>query len=155
MISREQFMAAAGAFYDMLNAGSAPTAGFGGTGDGRPPNFDTKILRKGGMIQWASECSLKELSYWREQANKPSDPKYADSNARQARALDYWIAFRRREPGATWTGERNRVTVTAKPPSDKPAQYPKDAPAEPAGPPPDYGFDEPGDDSFDTDSFDN
>lgn len=150
MISREQFMAAAGVFYDMIaNGGGAPSAG--GTGDGRSPKFDTAIHRKGGMIQWASECSLKELSYWREQAGRPpSDPKYAEKNAKQAKSLDYWIAYRRAEPNATWTGERNRATVTAKPPSDKPAQYQKDA-----TPAPDSSRPTPSFDDADSYGFDN
>ena len=152
-MTKEQFVACAAQLYDMLAAGGAPAAN--GTGDGRAPKFDTRISRKGGMVQWASECSLKELSFWREQFNKPpSDPKYADSNAKQAKALDYWIAFRRAEPSAVWTGERNRVTVTAKPPSDKPAQYPKDAAPEPTTPTPSfddadsYGFDTEADDQL-------
>lgn len=155
-MTREQFLAAAGAFYDMLQGGTAPGSSSNGAGDGRAPKFDTRIARKGGMVQWASECSLKELSYWREIAGRPpSDPKFAESNARQAKALDYWIAYRRAEPTAVWTGERNRVTTVAKPPSDKPQQYPKDAPAEPAGPTPSYDdFDDRAeDDSFDTDQF--
>lgn len=149
MISREQFMAAAGAFYDLLNAsGGAPASS--GTGNGNPPKFDTRIVRKGGMIQWASECSLKELRFWREQAGKPpSDPKYAEKNAKQAKSLDYWIAYRQASPMEAWVGERNRIVVTAKPPSDKPQQYPRDEQPEPARdsePPPDFasgpGFDE-------------
>lgn len=153
MISREQFMAAAGAFYDMLNAsGGAPSAS-NGSGDGRAPKFDTRIARKGGMVQWASECSLKELSFWREQAGKPpSDPKYADKNIKQAKALDYWLAYRRAEPNAAWTGERDRVTVTAKPPSDKPAQYPREAPPEPTSSTPTPSFDDADSYGFDNES---
>lgn len=148
-MTREQFLAAAAAFYDMLQSGATSGSTSNGAGNGSAPKFDTRIARKGGMVQWASECSLKELTYWRDIAAKPpSDPKYAESNAKQAKALEYWMGYRRAEPGATWTGERNRVVVTAKPPSDKPQQYPRDAAPEPAALTPSfddadaYGFDD-------------
>lgn len=130
MITRDQFVAAmtaaAGAFYDVLAGGGASKSG-GGTGDGRPPKYDTSIARRGGLVQYASETALKDLIFWRERAEEPPrDPKYAASNAKQAKALGYWISYRQATPDARWRGERNRVTVTAKAPSDEPELYARD-----------------------------
>ena len=107
-------------------------------GDGRAPKFDTSIIRKGGMVQFASETDLAGLMFWKGRADEPpSDPKYAESNAKQSKALSYWIAYRQAEPNAVWSGERNRQPVTARPPSGKPETYPRGepqavAPMEPA-----------------------
>jgi hypothetical protein len=113
-------------------------------GDGRAPKYDRSIARKDGMVQYASECSAKELQYWITQAKKPpKDPKYAEKNQKQATALGYFLAYRLANPTEQWNGERNKFQVTAAPPSDKPAQYPRDAAAgaaEPTEPTP--GFDD-------------
>jgi hypothetical protein len=114
--------------WSLLQERGVPISGppAGGTGDGREPKYDTSIARKDGMVQYASECSLKELSYWYEQFGKPPrDPKYAESNQKQRKALGYWIAYRQANPDAAWTGERNKVQITAAAPSDKPQQYPR------------------------------
>jgi hypothetical protein len=124
-MTRESFLALAGALYDAHMAGGAAQPS-SGTGGGNAPKYDTTISRKNGMVQYASECSVRELTYWKQNAERPpSDPKYADANAKQAKALGYWIAWREQNPSATWAGERNKVTVTAASPSDKPALYPR------------------------------
>ncbi len=126
-MTREAFLQLAGQLYDAQNGG-------GGSGDGRPPKFDTAIHRQGGKVQWASECSLKELTFWKTRADKPpSDPKYAERNAKQSKSLSYWIAYRQSNPNDQWRGERNKETVTAAAPSDRPEQYDKEATQAPAG----------------------
>lgn len=125
MLTRAQFIHLAGQLYDALDGGSAQSAG-APMGDGRSPKFDTSISRKGGMVQFASETDLSGLIFWKGRADEPpSDPKYAESNAKQSKALSYWIAYRQAEPNATWSGERNRQPVTARPPSAKPETYPR------------------------------
>ena len=74
----------------------------------------------------------------------PKDPKYAASNAKRSRALGYWISYRQACPDEQWRGERNRTTVTAAAPSDKPLLYEKDAPTHVEPPSNDAGT---GDDS--------
>lgn len=139
MITREQFTAAAGAFFDMLTSGAAPGAApSGSAGDGRSPRFDTSIARKGGLVQYASETDLDGLVYWKARADQPpTDPKYIEPNAKQSKALSYWIAYRQANPDAAWTGERNRVTITARPPEAKPDTYARgevQTPAQGGGP---------------------
>lgn len=141
--SRDTFVAAcaaaAGAFYDVLNgakSGAGAAAGGGGA-----PKYDTSIARKGGMVQYASESDLSSLIFWQARANEPlSDPKYAESNAKQAKALGYWIGYRQQHPDEAWTGERNKIKVTAAPPSDKPQLYTREArqSQEPAQPTPTF-----------------
>jgi hypothetical protein len=120
-MTREQFLALAGQLYD---------AQFGsGSGSGKAPRFDTAIPAGAGRVVFASECSLKELQYQLGRAQKPpSDPKYKDSNDRRAKALGYFISYRQANPTEQWRGERNRVTVLAAVPSDKPQSYDRDAP---------------------------
>ena len=132
-MTRAEFLSMAGALYDAHTAGGkAGTTGAAGratgTGDGRAPKYDQKIFRKGGMCQYASELDISSLIYWRERAAEPGDPKYAEANAKNVKALDYWIAYRSACPDAVWSGERNKVQVTAQPPRDgkEAAQYPKD-----------------------------
>jgi hypothetical protein len=124
-MTRAQFLALAGKLYDAQAGGGAPSSG-----GGRPPKFDTSISRKGGLVQYASETDLAGLMFWRDRAlEPPRDPKYAEKNAKEAKALGYWVVYRESEPSACWTGERNRVQVTAAPPSDKPDLYERGAPA--------------------------
>lgn len=87
----------------------------------RPPKFDSAIYRKGGF-QWASETELESLVYWHDRyaASAMEDSKYADKDAKRAKALSYWIAWRRVLPFAAWSGERNHERVTAALPSYEP-----------------------------------
>jgi hypothetical protein len=129
MISRAQFLHLAGQLYDALDGGSSAQGASAPVGDGRAPKFDTSIIRKGGMVQYASETDLAGLIFWKGRADEPpSDPKYAESNAKQSKALSYWISYRQAEPNAVWSGERNRQPVTARPPSAKPETYPRGEP---------------------------
>ena len=109
----------------------------------RAPKYDTEIYRKDG-VTYASEYDAEGLRYWRDRAKQSTDPKYAESDAKKAKALDFWIEYRAYFPNAPWTGERNRQTVTADTPSPKPRIHPRqarrDAPRDDA-PPPDFGDD--------------
>lgn len=125
-MTRDEFLAAAGQLYDAMHAG---------TGGGKPPKFDTPLPRGNNKVSWASECSVKELRYWKERFDKPpSDPKYVESNQKRSRAIGLWLSYRQSNPTEQWRGERNRQTVTAAAPSDRPEQYDKDAAPAPAPP---------------------
>lgn len=101
----------------------------------RSPKFDRRIFRQGG-IMWASECDAEGLSFWHRKAcEPPSDPKYLDSNKRQAEELARWIAWREWYPDAAWSGERDREQVVAKAPSAKPTVYPRTGGNRPPPPP--------------------
>jgi hypothetical protein len=114
-------MQLAGQLYDAMQGG-------GGSGDGRSPKYDTTLPAGSGMVIFASECSLKELQYQKNRSDKPpSDPKYIDANLKRSKALSYWISYRQASPLACWTGERNRRTVTAPAPLDKPQSYPRES----------------------------
>lgn len=116
-MTKEQCMQLAGQLYDQITGGGA-------TGDARPPKYDTALPAGPGQVVYASECSLKELQYQKSRADKPpSDPKWAEANAKRSKALGFFIAYRQAAPGECWTGQRNRETVTALPPSDRPAKY--------------------------------
>lgn len=124
-MNKEAFLQLAGRLYDEMQGGA-------GTGDGRAPKYDQSLPAGAGKVVYASECSLKELQYQKQRADKPpSDPKWAESNAKRSKALGYWLAYRSASPDAIWTGERNRQTVTALPPSDRPTSYDRNAPAAP------------------------
>lgn len=118
-----------GEIWDLLQSRPATTGTPAGAGNGSPPKYDTSISRKGGMVQYASETDLSGLIFWKNRADEPpSDPKYAESNAKQSKALSYWIGYRQANPNAVWMGERNRQQVTAAAPSAKPETYIKGAP---------------------------
>jgi hypothetical protein len=93
----------------------------------RSPKYDQAIFRKNG-ITFASEYDLEGLRFWhaQKQQGAESGGQYADKDAKSAKALSYWIAWREQNPGAVWSGERNRQQVTAKPPQAKPEVYPRD-----------------------------
>lgn len=125
-MTREQFLVLAGQLYD------AQTGGGAGSGDGRAPKYDTGIPAGAGKVIYASECSLRELTYQLGRAQKPpSDPKYLESNQKRAKALSYFVAYRQSNPTEQWRGERNRVAVLAAAPLDKPVVYDRDAAPEP------------------------
>jgi hypothetical protein len=106
----------------------APPAMRGAIDDAPPPRvpfapkFDTACYQRDG-VQYASEMDLRDLQWQLDRAQKPGDPKYADANAKQAKALRYWIEYRRVFPSVPWTGERNRKTVSAPPPTGKARVY--------------------------------
>jgi hypothetical protein len=102
----------------------------------RSPKFDQIIYRQGGVM-WASECSVETLEFWAKRAAQSTDPKYAESDRKKLESLKRWIAWREWYPDATWSGERNREPVVAKPPSDKPTVYPRTGGGPRQAPPPD------------------
>lgn len=126
-MTKEQFLALAAQLYDAQAGGSA------GSGDGRSPRYDTSIPAGVGKVVYASECSLRELQYQLARAQKPpSDPKWQESNDKRARALSYFVAYRQANPTEQWRGERNKTTVVAALPADKPTVYDRDATPTPA-----------------------
>jgi hypothetical protein len=84
-----------------------------------PPKFDGRVSRKGGYC-WMSEMDLSGLQYWHGRKSEDTKPEFADRNAKDLKALSYWIEWRTADPQSTWSGERNRQPVRAKPPSRDP-----------------------------------
>lgn len=84
------------------------------------PKYDSRMKTKGGYV-YCSECDIAQLRYYLDRCNKPGDPKYADKNARDAKALGYFIAWREQNPDALWVGERYKQgQVEALAPSSRP-----------------------------------
>jgi hypothetical protein len=100
-----------------------------------PPKYDQVIFRSGGVM-YASECDLESLRYWRAKYAQSSDPQYAERDQKRAEALARWITWRECFPDATWSGERDRASVVAKPPSSKPMVYPRNGGGNRPPPPP-------------------
>lgn len=88
----------------------------------RAPRYDARIYRKDGY-QWASEMDLGSLVYWKSKYSSSTNEKYAEKDAKRARELEYWIAWRRVDPTSRWTGKRNDEEVTADAPRPKPFIY--------------------------------
>ncbi len=90
----------------------------------RPPRFDQRISKKGGFM-WASECTLDDLTWWfnHKTERAAAGGAYAEKDAKLAKSLDYWVQWRRVEPIAPWSGERNHEAVTACAPSGKATVY--------------------------------
>lgn len=89
-----------------------------------PPKFDMRIPRSGGF-QWASEMDVESLTWWqkrfRESAAKGG--QYAQKDAKRAKEIERWLAWRQWEPRTVWRGERFNVAVVAAQPSNKPAVH--------------------------------
>lgn len=88
-----------------------------------PPKFDGRVGRKGGFC-WMSEMDLSGLQYWHGRKSQDTNPEYADRNAKDLKALEYWIQYRIADPQSAWYGERNRQPTRAKPPSRDPEIHP-------------------------------
>lgn len=86
------------------------------------PRYDMRIYRQGGY-QWASETSAEGIRFWLERSRKSAanGGEWAEKDAKRAKDLERWLAWREWEPTAPWTGERDRHPCTAAPPADKPA----------------------------------
>ncbi len=94
----------------------------------KSPKYDSAIMRAGGVM-YASECDLESLRFWHNRSLESANGggKWADKDAKRAKALSFWITWREQNPTAVWSGERNHEHVTAKPPQHKPEIYPRDA----------------------------
>jgi hypothetical protein len=86
-----------------------------------PPRYDARIGRRGGY-QWASETDLEGLKFWLKnlQARAGKGGQYAAKDAKRAKDLERWVAWREWEPRVQWNGQRFDATVKAAPPSNKP-----------------------------------
>jgi hypothetical protein len=95
-----------------INVGKKPFA----------PKYDARMFRSGGF-QWASETSIDGLRFWHAKAKESSarGGEYAEKDAKRAKELERWIAWREWFPTETWQGERNNHAVTGAPPADRPA----------------------------------
>lgn len=145
-MTREQFLVLAGQLWDAQQRGASQPSG---TGDGRSPKWDTALPAGTGMVTYASECSLKELLYQKKRADEPpSKVEYAEANLKRSKSLGYWVAYRQANPSERWQGERNKALVVALAPLDKPAKYPRNAPAAAAPAVPTPSFDEDNDIPF-------
>ncbi len=114
-----------------------------------PPKFDMPIYRKGGF-QYASETDMEGLRYWHKRAVESAarGGEWASKDAKKAKDLERWIAWRDCFGETPWSGERNNQMVTAGPPSARPAVYEKSGGGRPATPPPDDDVDVEGDIPF-------
>lgn len=94
----------------------------------RSPKYDTALYTKAGRF-WASECNESRLEFEIKRAEESAagGGQYADKDAKKANALRFFLAWRKRNPSTCWTGERDRMQVTAKAPSQKPEATPRDA----------------------------
>jgi hypothetical protein len=86
------------------------------------PKYDSRVPRKRGEYCWASEMLLGDLIFWwkRFDASAKEGGQHADKDVRNAKALEYWIKWRRAFPHDAWVGERNRQPVRAHVPSREP-----------------------------------
>ena len=91
------------------------------------PKYDAIIYRKDG-VQYASEMDVGGLQFWHRLAVESAEGggEYAEKDAKRAKALSFWIAWRKCNPGVPWAGERNRKHVIAAAPSSKPEVYPRE-----------------------------
>jgi hypothetical protein len=92
----------------------------------RSPKYDQPIYRRDG-IMWASETDAEGLRFWlgKYQASAAGGGQYAEADAKRAKQMEHWIAWRECFPDAAWSGERDRTSLVAKPPSNRPAVYPR------------------------------
>jgi hypothetical protein len=86
------------------------------------PKYDSRVPRKRGEYCWASEMLLGDLIFWwkRFDASAKEGGQHADKDVKNAKALEYWIKWRRAFPFDVWSGERNRQPARALPPSREP-----------------------------------
>lgn len=89
-----------------------------------PPKFDLRIFRQSGF-QWASETSLEGICFWHAKAAQgaASGSQWAAKDAKRAKDLERWMAWREWFPSEQWQGERNDNSVTGSPPADRPRVY--------------------------------
>lgn len=97
----------------------------------RPPKFDSKLSRKGGFC-WMSEMDLNSLRYWHGKKSQGGNPEFAEKDAKIAKDLAFWIAWRLAEPTSVWRGERFRQPAVANAPSREPTIFPWEKRGEPS-----------------------
>jgi hypothetical protein len=126
-VKREEFCAlppaiALGLVYDMAKAKLEPMRC---PDVPRPPKYDGRITRKGGEYSWLSEMLLKDLEWWFEARRKSASEggQYAEQNAKQAKAIEQWILWRKLFPDTRWNGIRGEDRVTAALPSPEPTLH--------------------------------
>ncbi len=93
------------------------------------PKYDRRLYRSGGY-QWASETALDSLKWYYERAVKSAKEggQYAENNAKEEKALKYWLDFRMQEPTVMARTTRGDTQVLAEAPSRDPQIHAKDAP---------------------------
>ncbi len=93
------------------------------------PKYDRRLYRSGGY-QWASETALDSLKWYYERAVKSAKDggQYAENNAKEEKALKYWLDFRMQEPTVMARTTRGDTQVLAEAPSRDPQIHAKDAP---------------------------
>ena len=88
-----------------------------------PPKYDQRIRRKGGF-QWASETDLDGLRFWERKADEGvNDPEWGTKNARESKALDFWIHWRAENPTS-----RILTPPASASPRSQPSRLPAPAP---------------------------
>lgn len=90
------------------------------------PKYDTKLWRKAGFYQWASETQIQSLQYFADREGNNSNPDYAEKSAKQEKALRYWVDFRLVDPMSAVRLIRDKDEVNAEAPAYKPVQHHKD-----------------------------
>ncbi len=93
------------------------------------PKYDRRLYRSGGY-QWASETALDSLKWYYERAVKSAKDggQYAENNAKEEKALKYWLDFRTQDPTSAVRTTRGDDLVKAEAPSRDPQIHAKDAP---------------------------
>ncbi len=92
----------------------------------RCPKYDFKLWRKDGYYQWGSETQVNSLQFFLERENSNTNPDYAESSAKKAKALQYWVDFRLVDPMSAVRIIRDKDEVNAEAPQYKPVQHHKD-----------------------------
>ncbi len=92
------------------------------------PKYDRRLYRSGGY-QWASETALDSLKWYYERAVKSAKDggQYAENNAKEEKALKYWLDFRMQDPTSAVRTTRGDDLVKAEAPSRDPQIHAKDA----------------------------
>lgn len=87
-----------------------------------PPKYDDRMPKKAGQFCWMSEMTLDDLSWWYKKTSESANGggQYAEKDGKLAAKISHWVKWRQAFPNELWSGERNRVKVTAAPPSREP-----------------------------------
>lgn len=125
-MTKEQFLAlppivALGLVYDMAAAKLSPMPL---PEYAKPPRYDGRLSKKGGFV-WMSEMTLDDLTWWeaKKRESSAAGTQYSEKDGKSADTLAKWIAWRRIEPTAIWSGTRGDDRATAAPPSRDPVVH--------------------------------